>query len=124
MRLRKFQLHWDPNRRHRCAGARTTRPARSLRDSRDACGHDGEPDVRFHRRNVYMSAKRTREKTQKKKIAPRKSASASKGPAIPGEFERSGRAAEFIFSQTKLRPQIALVLGSGLGAFADEFTGA
>src|SRR5204862_4026147 len=25
---------------------------------------------------------------------------------------------------TKLRPQIALVLGSGLGVFADEFTGA
>ncbi|PYT91823.1 MAG: purine-nucleoside phosphorylase [Acidobacteria bacterium] len=71
-----------------------------------------------------MSAKRTRQKTKKKKITPRKSASASKGPAIPGEFERSGRAADFIFSQTKLRPQIALVLGSGLGAFADEFTGA
>ena len=42
--------------------------------------------------------------------------------ALPGEFERAGLAADFIFSQTKLRPQIALVLGSGLGAFADEFT--
>jgi purine-nucleoside phosphorylase len=71
-----------------------------------------------------MSAKYTREKAQKKKITPRKSASSSKGQAIPREFERSGRAANFIFSQTKLRPQIALVLGSGLGAFADEFTGA
>jgi len=40
------------------------------------------------------------------------------------EFERAGEAADFIFSQTKLRPRIALVLGSGLGAFADEFTGA
>lgn len=33
-------------------------------------------------------------------------------------------AAKFIQSKTKLRPQIALVLGSGLGAFADEFEGA
>jgi len=39
-----------------------------------------------------------------------------------GEFERAGLAADFIFSQTVLRPKIALVLGSGLGAFADEFT--
>jgi purine-nucleoside phosphorylase len=42
----------------------------------------------------------------------------------PGEFERAGAAADFIFSQTFLRPEIALVLGSGLGAFADEFSGA
>jgi purine-nucleoside phosphorylase len=41
-----------------------------------------------------------------------------------GEFERAGKAADFIFSQTTLRPRIALVLGSGLGAFADEFDGA
>jgi purine-nucleoside phosphorylase len=40
------------------------------------------------------------------------------------EFERAKEAAQFILSQTKLRPKIALVLGSGLGAFADEFTGA
>jgi purine-nucleoside phosphorylase len=39
----------------------------------------------------------------------------------PGEFERAEAAANFIFSKTELRPQIALVLGSGLGAFADEF---
>jgi purine-nucleoside phosphorylase len=38
-----------------------------------------------------------------------------------GEFERAGEAADFIFSQTAHRPKIALVLGSGLGAFADEF---
>jgi len=37
------------------------------------------------------------------------------------EFERAESAAQFIFSRTDLRPQIALVLGSGLGAFADEF---
>jgi len=41
-----------------------------------------------------------------------------------GEFERAEAAAKFIHRQTKLRPKIALVLGSGLGAFADEFSGA
>lgn len=41
-----------------------------------------------------------------------------------GEFERAGVAAEFIASQSSLKPKIALVLGSGLGAFADEFSGA
>ena len=44
--------------------------------------------------------------------------------ASRGEFERAGLAAEFISSQTSLQPEIALVLGSGLGAFADEFRGA
>jgi purine-nucleoside phosphorylase len=37
------------------------------------------------------------------------------------EFLRAERAAKFILSKTKLSPKIALVLGSGLGAFADEF---
>ena len=41
-----------------------------------------------------------------------------------GEFERVEAAAKFIHRQTKLRPKIALVLGSGLGAFADEFSSA
>ncbi len=35
------------------------------------------------------------------------------------EFLRAERAAKFILRKTKLRPQVALVLGSGLGAFAD-----
>jgi purine-nucleoside phosphorylase len=38
------------------------------------------------------------------------------------EFLRAKRAAKFILAKTKLRPEIALVLGSGLGAFANEFT--
>jgi purine-nucleoside phosphorylase len=40
------------------------------------------------------------------------------------EFRRAERAAKFILAKTKLRPKIGLVLGSGLGAFADEFAGA
>jgi len=39
-----------------------------------------------------------------------------------GEFLRADRAAKFILAKTKLRPRIALVLGSGLGDFADEFS--
>jgi purine-nucleoside phosphorylase len=46
------------------------------------------------------------------------------GGVSPGEFERACTAAEFIGSQSFLKPGIALVLGSGLGAFADEFSGA
>jgi purine-nucleoside phosphorylase len=46
-------------------------------------------------------------------------------PAQGGdEFARAERSAKFIFSETKLRPKIALVLGSGLGAFADELSSA
>jgi purine-nucleoside phosphorylase len=40
------------------------------------------------------------------------------------EYGRAEAAAQFIFSRTKLRPKIALVLGSGLGPFADEFANA
>jgi purine-nucleoside phosphorylase len=40
------------------------------------------------------------------------------------EFSQATRAARFVLSKTKLRPRIALVLGSGLGAFADEFANA
>jgi purine-nucleoside phosphorylase len=40
------------------------------------------------------------------------------------EFVRAERAAKFILGKTKLRPRVALVLGSGLGDFADEFTNA
>ena len=36
------------------------------------------------------------------------------------EFTRVERAARFVLGKTKLRPRIAVVLGSGLGGFADE----
>ena len=43
----------------------------------------------------------------------------------PGQdFARAERAAKFILAKTKLRPRIGLVLGSGLGAFANELAGA
>jgi purine-nucleoside phosphorylase len=36
------------------------------------------------------------------------------------DYERAGRAAKFVLSKTKLRPKIAVVLGSGLGAFGEK----
>jgi purine-nucleoside phosphorylase len=45
-------------------------------------------------------------------------------PRAAGEFARAETAARFIRARTKLRPQIAVVLGSGLGAFADELESA
>ncbi|HEY6250992.1 MAG TPA: purine-nucleoside phosphorylase [Candidatus Angelobacter sp.] len=38
------------------------------------------------------------------------------------DYSRAGEAAEFIRGKIKLQPKIALVLGSGLGGFADELT--
>ena len=48
------------------------------------------------------------------------SAGARRSAARSGdEFARAERAAKFIRARARLRPRIALVLGSGLGAFAD-----
>jgi purine-nucleoside phosphorylase len=40
------------------------------------------------------------------------------------EWQRAEKAAKHVLARTRLRPRIGLVLGSGLGAFADEFTSA
>ena len=46
-------------------------------------------------------------------------------PGKGGElFHRADRAAKFVLARTRLRPRIGIVLGSGLGAFADELAGA
>src|SRR6202166_5435336 len=54
----------------------------------------------------------------------KKPAAAQKKTPPSVEFRRAERAAKFILAKTKLRPRIALVLGSVLGDFADEFTNA
>src|SRR5258708_1848917 len=43
---------------------------------------------------------------------------------MPNHFTLADAAAELILSRTPLRPLIALVLGSGLGGFADSLTDA
>jgi purine-nucleoside phosphorylase len=52
------------------------------------------------------------------------SAAASGPSATNLQFTRAEAAARFIQKKTKIRPKVALVLGSGLGAFADEFSSA
>lgn len=54
----------------------------------------------------------------------RKTARANTPGAGGDEYARASRAAKFIQSKSKLRPRVALVLGSGLGAFADELSSA
>jgi purine-nucleoside phosphorylase len=65
------------------------------------------------------------EEKTKPKRAPRKAGTTKKSQVLAAaasdEYERAEAAAQFIFSRTELRPKIALVLGSGLGSFADDF---
>jgi len=71
-----------------------------------------------------VSAKKSSKTKTSKKVSSGKIVATAPTSSSLGEFEQAGEAADFIFSQTVLRPKIALVLGSGLGAFADEFTDA
>ena len=54
----------------------------------------------------------------------KKSATARKKAPPSTEFRRAERASKFVLGKTKLRPRVALVLGSGLGDFVDEFRNA
>jgi purine-nucleoside phosphorylase len=70
-----------------------------------------------------MSAKREKAKPKlAKQASSAKKSSPAAGPITSDEFERAEAAARFILSRTPLKPKVALVLGSGLGPFADEFT--
>jgi purine-nucleoside phosphorylase len=69
-----------------------------------------------------VSADQARSRSKVSKAARR--AAAPSAVSANDEFERAEAAAQFIHSQSPLRPEIALVLGSGLGAFADEFSDA
>jgi purine-nucleoside phosphorylase len=43
---------------------------------------------------------------------------------VSDQFTQAEEAAQFVLAQTPLRPKVAVVLGSGLGSFADDMTGA
>ncbi len=45
-------------------------------------------------------------------------------PDMPDQLSLAESAAQFVLSRTSLRPKIALILGSGLGGFADSLTDA
>ncbi|MGH9561117.1 MAG: purine-nucleoside phosphorylase [Terracidiphilus sp.] len=44
--------------------------------------------------------------------------------ALGSDYARAGRAAKFVLAKMRLRPKIAVVLGSGLGSFAERLTDA
>src|SRR5437773_12220303 len=114
MRLRKFQFHRNSDWRNWCPCSRAAwRPCASGY-SGDATGNDGEPDVGVHRWAADVTSLR------RKSFMPNRKAKEK----ATAEFVQAEKAARFILSKTKLRPKIALVLGSGLGAFADEFENA
>ncbi len=50
--------------------------------------------------------------------------SKSAGALRSRDFDLAKRAAKFVLSRTKLRPRVAMVLGSGLGGLADGLAGA
>src|SRR2546421_5389081 len=96
--------------------SRAAQPARKVRYPRHARGHYGKLDVRFHCGDSFVSAKKSSKSKTPKTIPSGKIATAIPTGGSPGgEFERAGEAADFVFSQTKLRPQIGPVLGFGLG---------
>lgn len=71
-----------------------------------------------------MSARKKNKASLRKTRRDRKTGTgrSKQGAISDDEFKRADTAAKYIFSKTSLRPQIAIVLGSGLGAFADEFS--
>lgn len=69
-----------------------------------------------HRKDLASAALRSQVTTSRPSLANHNVSSR--------EFVHANQAAKFILAKTKLRPKIALVLGSGLGAFADEFSDA
>src|SRR4029078_2070831 len=65
----------------------------------------------------------TAKRTKNCHLATDKSSSpAARG--APNNLTNAAAAAKFLLSQTSLRPKIGLVLGSGLGGFADELSDA
>src|SRR5260370_11580480 len=125
LRFGELQLDRYSDCGHRRARARAARTARKIRRPRHARGHHGKLNVRLHCGDSFVSAKKiSKTKTAKTVLPGTIAGNTSTSRSPDGEFERAGKAADFILSQTSLRPRIALVLGSGLGAFADEFGGA
>jgi len=53
-------------------------------------------------------------------VSPSPKSSRGKPRAKGGLFPRAERAAKFLLARTRLRPRVGLILGSGLGAFAEE----
>jgi len=57
-------------------------------------------------------------------MTPSRKSGRGKTGAKSALFARAERAAKFVLARTRLRPRIGIVLGSGLGAFAEELSDA
>ena len=106
LRICEFQFHRHSDWRHRCARSESAKPiSRGSGIRAMLCGTMAN----------LMSASIVGSHVAMSRLV-RQAAARDK------DFARAERAAKFILSKTKLRPKIALVLGSGLGAFADELS--
>ncbi len=96
LRLRQLQLDRDPDRRHRRARARAQAGPGAARPARAARRHLRQLPDRLHRRSAAVSER----------------------------LRRLDEAAGLLRSRTPLQPAMGIILGSGLGAFADSLEGA
>lgn len=69
-----------------------------------------------------MSARKKKAASARKTRREKDSGGSKEAVLSDDEFDRAETAAKYIYSKTSLRPRIAIILGSGLGAFADEFS--
>ena len=94
VRVRELLVHRHPDRRHRRPRPRAQERPQPAGPARARRGHPGQLHDRLHRGHAPVSA-----------------------------FEEAEEAAAFVRGRSKLRPALGLVLGSGLGAFADSLKG-
>src|SRR5262249_33533695 len=79
-----------------------------------------QPISRRQRKGPSAMETRTGVRCLRKEILIRAKCQLPPMPNRDDDVSRAESAAEFLLSQVTLRPQIALILGSGLGSFADE----
>jgi nucleoside transporter len=97
LRLRQPELDRDPDRRHRRARSREKAGSGTARPARAAGGHLRQLPDRLHRRGAAVSQ-----------------------AAVSERLRRLDAAADVLRSRTPLQPVMGIILGSGLGAFADS----
>src|SRR6185369_12632176 len=95
LRVRELLVHRHPDRRHRRPGPRAQERSQPAGPARADRRHPGQLHDRLHRGHAAVSA-----------------------------LKEAEEAAAFVRGRSKLRPVLGLVLGSGLGAFADSLKAA
>src|SRR5256714_662945 len=104
MRFCESRFHRHTDWRNRSAGARTAQRSGPAGPARHVCRHHGQPAFGCHCGHTHEKLTRMTSITT----------------AFQDDYASASEAAKFIRHKIKLQPRIALVLGSGLGGFADE----